>query len=99
MANGTTVTVSLTPELERFVESQIHLGRYATAGEVYLAALRLLEDREREIIASYPELKAKLERAVAQAERGELHHPDVVLEDIAALKRARAAERALKAAS
>ncbi|MFC7735512.1 type II toxin-antitoxin system ParD family antitoxin [Roseomonas sp. GCM10028921] len=36
------MTVSLTPELRRFIEAQVATGRYQTASEVVRAGLRLL---------------------------------------------------------
>ena len=39
--------VSLTPELEAFVDSTVASGRYRSASEVARAALRLLEEQER----------------------------------------------------
>jgi putative addiction module CopG family antidote len=38
--------ISLTPELEQFVQSTVKNGRYSSASEVILAALRLLKERE-----------------------------------------------------
>jgi antitoxin ParD1/3/4 len=42
----TTLNVSLTPELERFIAARVASGRYQTASEVVRAALRLLEQSE-----------------------------------------------------
>lgn len=42
----TSLHVSLTPELERFVAARVASGRYQTASEVVRAALRLLEQGE-----------------------------------------------------
>ena len=42
-----TRNVSLTSELDAFVEGQVASGRYRTASEVVRAALRLLQERER----------------------------------------------------
>jgi antitoxin ParD1/3/4 len=39
--------VSLTPELEAFVDGQVASGRYQTASEVVRAGLRLLQTEER----------------------------------------------------
>ncbi|MBM3784569.1 MAG: type II toxin-antitoxin system ParD family antitoxin [Acidobacteria bacterium] len=44
---GTTVNVSLTPELDAFLQSRVNSGRYQTVSEVVREALRLLEDQER----------------------------------------------------
>jgi antitoxin ParD1/3/4 len=42
----TSLNVSLTPELERFIVASVGSGRYQTASEVVRAALRLLERDE-----------------------------------------------------
>lgn len=41
-----TRNVSLTPELEAFIENRVLIGRYRSASEVVRAGLRLLEDAE-----------------------------------------------------
>jgi antitoxin ParD1/3/4 len=42
----TSLNVSLTPELERFIVARVASGRYQTASEVVRAALRLLEQND-----------------------------------------------------
>jgi len=42
-----TRNVSLTPELETFIDITVASGRYRSASEVVRAALRLLHDQER----------------------------------------------------
>jgi len=42
-----TRNVSLTPEMEAFIDGQVASGRYRSASEVVRAALRLLEEDER----------------------------------------------------
>ena len=49
-----TRNVSLTPELETFIDNTVASGRFRSASEVVRAALRLLQDQERR-----PERKAK----------------------------------------
>ena len=68
----TTVNISITPELDAFLQSRVDSGRYQTTSEVVREALRLLERQERERDEAFHQLKAKLEIATAQAERGEL---------------------------
>jgi antitoxin ParD1/3/4 len=41
------VNVSLTPELEPFIQAKVKSGRYLSASEVVREALRLLEERDR----------------------------------------------------
>jgi len=45
-ATPKSLNVSLTPELTRFISSQVASGRYQSASEVVRAALRLLERDE-----------------------------------------------------
>jgi antitoxin ParD1/3/4 len=87
------MNVSLTPELEEFVQSRVATGRYQTASEVVREGLRLLEFQERDRDAAYTTLKAKLERSAAQAERGELVDAEEVLKKISARKRRRSGEK------
>jgi antitoxin ParD1/3/4 len=94
MAIRTSLNVSLTPELEKFVQQRVATGRYQTASEVVREGLRLLENQERDRDAAFVALKAKLERASAQADRREFVDPDETLKKINALKRRRAARKA-----
>jgi antitoxin ParD1/3/4 len=94
MADRTSLNVSLTPELNQFVQERVATGRYQTASEVVREGLRLLESQERDREAAYAELKAKLQRGAAQADRGEFVTPEEVLSQIEAVKRRRAAGKA-----
>lgn len=44
--NVKTRNVSLTPEIEAFINERVASGRFRSASEVVRAALRLLEDEE-----------------------------------------------------
>ena len=44
------MNISLTPELEQFVQSTVKNGRYSSTSEVVLAALRLLKEREISVV-------------------------------------------------
>jgi len=83
------MNVSLTPELEQFVQSRVASGRYQTASEVVREGLRLLEEREQEREAATRELRAKIQRGVRQADRGEILDGELVFEEI----RRRSAQR------
>ncbi len=68
------MNVSLTPELERFVETEVGSGLYQTASEVIRAGLRRLkEDRQR--LPSMPQTLSELEKALLSSidrlDRGE----------------------------
>lgn len=78
----TTVNISITPELDAFLQSRVASGRYQTTSEVVREALRLLERQEQERDQAFLQLKAKLETGAAQAERGELLDGDQVFEEL-----------------
>jgi antitoxin ParD1/3/4 len=78
----TTVNISLTPELDAFLQGRVKSGRYQTTSEVVREALRLLERHERDRDDALSQLKAKLKRGAAQAERGELLDGDEVFDEL-----------------
>ncbi len=93
MPNLTSIKVSLTPELEKFVQSRVASGFYQTASEVVHEGLRLLEERERAQEATLSDLRAKIQRGSDQADRGELLDGDAVFEQIRQLRAYRRARR------
>ena len=69
------MNVSLTPELERFVQAKVESGRYNSASEVVREALRLLEDHEEARAAQLTEFNQELGRRLAFLDRGESAEP------------------------
>ena len=69
------MNVSLTPELEKFVQKEVGSGLYQTASEVIRAGLRRLkEDKKRhprELPATLEELEDDLAKSIASLDRGE----------------------------
>ncbi len=65
------MNVSLTPELEQFVQTKVQSGRYNSASEVVREALRLLEDHEKARVAQLAEFNQELGRRLASLDRGE----------------------------
>ena len=91
------MNVSLTPELEAFVQQKVESGRYTSASEVVREALRLLEkrdQREAEREAALEEFQAELDRRIASLDRGE----GIEIEEAFARLRQHAAERRRKSA-
>ena len=69
------MNVSLTPELERFVQTRVESGRYNSASEVVREALRLLEDHEQARATQLAEFNRELGRRLASLDRGERVDP------------------------
>lgn len=69
------MNVSLTPELEKFVQTEVTSGLYQTASEVIRAGLRRLkedqEGRSRHVPATRKELEAHLLQSIEHLDRGE----------------------------
>jgi antitoxin ParD1/3/4 len=91
----TTVNVSITPELDAFLQNRVKSGRYQTTSEVVREALRLLERHEKERDQAFRQLKTKLERGGGQAERGELLDGDEVFDELREMIEERRRSRAV----
>jgi len=65
------MNVSLTPQLESFVQTKVTSGRYTSASEVVREALRLLEDHDKARSAQIKELRSEVDRRLASLDRGE----------------------------
>ena len=91
------MNVSLTPELEKFVQDKVGSGRYTSASEVVREALRLLEKREERLREREQALKAfqaELDRRIAEADAGRVMDVDEAF----AMLRTRAAAKRQKSA-
>jgi antitoxin ParD1/3/4 len=66
------MNVSLTSELERFVQDKVRSGRYLSASEVVREALRLLDEQDRLRSLRLEELRREIAVGLGQAERGEV---------------------------
>lgn len=65
------MNVHLTPELEQLVQTEVQSGRYNSASEVVREALRLMEQRDEVRTIHLQELRSRIDKGLAQAERGE----------------------------
>lgn len=76
------MNVSLTPELEKFVQEKLQSGRYSSALEVIQEALRLLEERDRIDKGRLEELKQKIAEGLEASERGEVFDGETVFAEL-----------------
>ena len=65
------MNVSLTPELENFVQTKVISGRYTSASEVVREALRLLEDQDQSRAAQLEVFRSGVDLRLASLDRGE----------------------------
>jgi antitoxin ParD1/3/4 len=78
----TTLNISLTPELEEFVDSRVSSGRYQSASEVVRQGLRLLQEQEMTREAQLDRLRSQIDLGLDQARRGELLDGEAVFDEL-----------------
>ena len=66
------MNVSLTPELEKFINKKVSSGMYSSASEVVREALRQLSESQEFRRKKYEQLKRDIAVGLEQAERGEV---------------------------
>lgn len=65
------MNISLTPELDTFVQDKVKSGLYHTASEVIREGLRLLKEKDALQELRMEELRKQVREGFAQIERGE----------------------------
>ena len=65
------MNVHLTPELAQLVQEKINSGRYSSASEVVREALRLLEQKDELHAVRLQQLRSRIDKGLAEADRGE----------------------------
>ncbi len=58
------MNVSLTPDLEKYIQEKVDTGRYRSSSEVVREALRLLEEKDQERIQRLAALKTEIQKGV-----------------------------------
>ena len=82
MAVRATLNISVTRQLERFIDSRVASGRYQSASQVVREGLRLLKQRESVRKAALDEVRSKIAIGLEQAKRGELLDGEQVFREI-----------------
>ena len=83
------MNVSLTPELESFVQNKVSSGRYTSASEVVREALRLLEEQEKARASQLAAFRSEVDRRLGSLDRGEGLEGEAVFERIREKSKAR----------
>ena len=66
------MNISLSSEIEQFLESLVESGKYPSAEDAIVAGIRLLADRERIYQGRFEELQREIMVGVAASEGGEV---------------------------
>jgi len=89
----TTLNISLTPELEGFINTRVASGRYQSASEVVREGLRLLQEKEDERRAALDEVRRKIKVGLDQIKRGEVLDGEEVFTELERQSRERRGRR------
>ncbi|MGD9890446.1 MAG: type II toxin-antitoxin system ParD family antitoxin [Dehalococcoidia bacterium] len=76
------MNVSLTEEMEHFINERVASGRYRSASEVVREALRLMQEREEERQMRLNALRGEIGEGIAAMERGESIDGEGFVEEI-----------------
>ncbi len=76
------MNVSLTPELEQFVQEKVKSGRYLSASEVVREALRLLQEEDQIRQLRLEKLRKEIAIGIEQADRGEVVDGKQVIKEL-----------------
>ena len=76
------MNVTLKPEQEIFIESQIANGRFASVDEVVNVAFCLLEKLSGEYAEWIEETRQKVDVAIAEIDRGEVLDGEIVVDQL-----------------
>ena len=76
------INLSLTAELEGFINSAVKRGRYSSAEEVVSAALQLLQEREMERAMRLEELRKEIAVGIADSDRGDVFDGEEVIREL-----------------
>lgn len=83
------MNVSLTQELEQYVNEKVASGMYHTASEVVREGLRLLKERDELRQMRLAEMRKQIAEGLAQLDRGEGIPAEEVFEEVRELSRRR----------
>jgi len=87
------MNVSLTPDLEQFIQNQVESGKYTSASAVIQAALRVFVQQQDIYQGRFEELQKEIMIGIEASRRGEVIDADTVFNQLQA-KLNRALEQA-----
>ena len=74
--------ISFSPEREAFIRSKIDSGEYASADDLFAAALELMEERAREDAAAREKLRVMIAEGLADIDAGRVVDGPVAMAEL-----------------
>lgn len=72
------MNVSLTPELEKWVQSKVESGMYTSASEVIREGLRLLKEQDALKAIRFAELRREIQQGIDSGESTPLNMDEII---------------------
>lgn len=69
MAQRSTLNISITPQLQKFLDEKLETGQYGSTSEIVREGLRLIQERDR--LLDIEEIRAKIDVGWAESQRKE----------------------------
>ncbi|MEB3342081.1 type II toxin-antitoxin system ParD family antitoxin [Okeania sp.] len=76
------INLSLTSELESFINSAVKRGRYSSAEEMVSTPLQLLQEKELERTMRLEELRKEIAVGIADSDRGDVFDGEEVIKEL-----------------
>jgi len=64
--------IALTPDVEQYIQEKVSSGQYASASEVLLAGIKLLQDIEQTYQGRYQALRDEVNIGIEASDRGDV---------------------------
>ena len=84
MSRQTSLNVSLTPTLQKYIKAKVRSGRYESASEVVRDSLRALQERERAATGFWAGVREKVSLARDQVTQGKDEDGETAMDEIMA---------------
>jgi antitoxin ParD1/3/4 len=70
--------IALTPEVEQYIQEKVSSGQYASASEVFLTSIKLLQDIEQTYQGRYQALRDEVKIGIEAADLGNVVDAEIV---------------------
>ncbi|MFQ4134745.1 type II toxin-antitoxin system ParD family antitoxin [Nodosilinea sp. PGN35] len=74
--------IALTPEVEQYIQAKVSSGQYASASEVFLAGIKLLQDIEQTHQGRYHALREEINISIEASDRGDVVNAETVFDHL-----------------
>ena len=74
--------IALTPDIEQYIQAKVSSGQHASASEVFLAGIKLLQDIEQTYQGRYQALRDEVNIGIEASDRGDIVDAETVFSQL-----------------